>query len=179
VYNRLLAAVRTLHPRTVWAATRRGGEFWNFDVYQYLGDGAAAEAKRRCAGPIHGLRELITNRLGSSKYESAHGFLGQLLDDVNAWEADFVKAARHHAIAVYKPRLSAAQDLWNKTEAKYGMGLKNYREEVAAELQRWFDKHGALQEGVELQVRRAWRTSVLQPLREATGQATPLQDAAE
>jgi transcriptional regulator with XRE-family HTH domain len=179
VHNRLLSAVRTLHPRTVWAATRRSGEFWNFDVYQYLGDGAAAEAKRRCASPIDGLRELITNRLGNKKYESAYGFLGQLLDDVSAWEADFVKAARHHALAVYKPPLSAAQDLWNKTEAKYGIGLKNYREEVAAELERWFDEREALQEALDQQVRRAWRTSVLQPLREATGRATPLQDAAE
>jgi hypothetical protein len=46
-HDRLTAAVTTLHPRTVWAATRRAGRFWNFDVFQYLGDGAAAEAKVR------------------------------------------------------------------------------------------------------------------------------------
>jgi hypothetical protein len=103
-------------------------------------------------------------------------FLGQLLDDVSSWEADFVKAARHHALAVYKPQLSAAQELWNKTESKYGIGLKQYCEEVAGELERWFDKHEALQEALEQQVRR-WRTSVLDPLREATG--ATLQDAAE
>jgi hypothetical protein len=63
IQTRLLNSVRTAHPRTVWASTRRGGEFWNFDVFQHLGDGAAAEAKRRSSSPIDGLRELIQNRL--------------------------------------------------------------------------------------------------------------------
>jgi transcriptional regulator with XRE-family HTH domain len=178
VQSRLLNAVRSLHPRTVWAATRRGGEFWNFDVYQHLGDGAAAEAKRRCASPIDGLRELIKNRLANRKYEAAHAFLGQLLDDVSAWESDFVKAARHHAVASFKPKLSVARELWSLTEGKYGKGL-NYREEVAAVLEQWFDENDELQEALEQQIRRAWRASVLQPLQDATGNATALEDAAE
>ena len=178
VQTRLLNAIRTLHPRTVWAATRRSGEFWNFDVYQHLGDGAAAEAKRRSAAPINGLREIIKNRLENKKYEAAHSFLEQLLDDVSAWESDFVKAARHHALAVYKPQLSSAHALWTRVEDKYGRGL-NYRDEVATELEEWFDDNDALQENLEQQVRRAWRASVLQPLRDASGNSTPLQDAAE
>src|SRR5262245_8188058 len=43
LHGRLLDAVRNRHPRTIWAATRRSGSFWNFDVYQHLGDGAAAD----------------------------------------------------------------------------------------------------------------------------------------
>jgi hypothetical protein len=116
IQTRLLNSVRTTHPRTVWASTRRGGEFWNFDVFQHLGDGAAAEAKRRSSSPIDGLRELIQNRLSNKKFETAHAFLGQILDDVSGWEADFVNAARHHAVAVFKPHLSAAQQLWADTE---------------------------------------------------------------
>jgi transcriptional regulator with XRE-family HTH domain len=173
-HSRLLGSVRTFHPRTIWATTRRGGEFWNFDVYQHLGDGAAAEAKRRSASSIDGLRELISNRLENPKYEAAHAFLGQLLDDVNTWEADFVKAARHHAVAVFKPELSAAHEMWARAEAKYGQGL-NYREEVASELEEWFDNKAELQEALEQQIRRSWRTSILQPLRDATGNASPHQ----
>lgn len=167
---RLLNSLRTVHARTVWAATRRSGEFWNFDVFQHLSDGAAAEAKKRCSAPMDGLRELIKNRLGNKKFETAHAFLGQILDDVSAWEADFVNAARHHALAVFKPRLANAQKLWSDTEAYYGQGL-NFRDEVAKELEQWFDSNDDLQDAFEQQVRRAWRTSVLQKLRDATGNA--------
>jgi transcriptional regulator with XRE-family HTH domain len=171
VHTRLTGAVRSLHARTVWAATRRAGEFWNFDVYQHLGDGAAAEAKRRCAVPISGLRELITNRQGNKDYEAGWALLGQLLDNVNVWESDFVKAVRHHALEIFKPRLSVATELWIKTEEKYGLGM-GYREEVARDVEAWFDQNSDLHEALERQIRLAWHASVLQPLRKAAGDAT-------
>ena len=148
IQNRLLDAVRIRHARTVWAATRRGGSFWNFDVYQHLGDGAAADAKRRSSPAIQGLREIIKNKLADRKFETAHSFLEQLLDDANGWEFEFVEAARHHALAVYKPHLSAAQAMWASSENKYGLGL-NYREEVASALAAWFDENEGLQEELD------------------------------
>ena len=33
-HMRLLETISTRHARTVWAATRRSGSFWNFDVYE-------------------------------------------------------------------------------------------------------------------------------------------------
>jgi transcriptional regulator with XRE-family HTH domain len=170
IQTRLLNSVRSTHPRTVWASTRRSGEFWNFDVFQHLGDGAAAEAKRRSSAPIDGLRELIRNRLSNGKFKTAHAFLGQILDDVSKWEADFINAARHHAIAIFKPHLSSAHGLWSDTQGKYGQGL-NFRDEVTGALDEWFEKHDGLQEAFEQQVLRAWRTSVLQRLRDAAGSA--------
>jgi hypothetical protein len=74
----------------------------------------------------------------------AHSFLEQLLDDAGAWESEFVEAARHHALAVYKPRLSAAQAMWASSENKYGLAL-NYREEVVSALTAWFEENEGLQ----------------------------------
>lgn len=168
LHGRLIDAVRSRHPRTVWAATRRAGSFWNFDVFQHLGDGAAADAKRRARQPITGLREIISNKLADPAFATAHGFLGQILAGVDSWEADFVRAARHHAVAVFKPELSEASDLWTDCEDKYGQGL-SYKDEVAAALTEWFDEHEELQDEIERRIQRAWRTSVLKPLRTAVG----------
>ena len=66
----------------------------------------------------------------------------------------------------------------NRMENKYGQGL-NYREEVAIELEKWFDKHDDLHDSLEQQIRRAWRTSVMEPLRNASGNAELSQEAAE
>ena len=167
--QRLLGAIRVRHARTVWAATRRAGSFWNFDVYQYLGDGASADAKRRCGPAIDGLREIIRNRLADESFGSAHSFLEQLLEDVDAWESDFVKAARHHAVAIYKPPLSSADPIWDDCEDLYGRGIAGYRAEVSSRLESWFDDHDEFQAEVEHRVRRAWKTSVLKPLRAAAG----------
>ena len=169
VHFRLLNAMRERHPRTVWAATRRAGSFWNFDAYQYLGDGASADAKGRSAPVIAGLRQIIEIRLADAAYSSAHRFLEQLLGDVDAWESDFVKAARHHAVAIYKPTLSSEKKLWDACEDIYGRGVNNYRKEVASRLESWFDDHAELQDELDRRVRRAWKKSVLKRLRAAVG----------
>lgn len=168
VYQRLITAVRQSHPRTVWAATRRSGGFWNFDAYQHLGDGAAADAKRRAASAVSGLREIIENKLADPAFETAHGFLEQLLDDIAGWEADFVRAARHHAVAVYKPVLSTAEVMWTRLDEMYGQGY-SYKDEVAKALDAWFEEHEDLEAEIERRVARAWNTSVLGPLRAASG----------
>jgi hypothetical protein len=165
---RLLDAISNRHARTVWAATRRSGSFWNFDVYESLGDGAAAEAMRRSSSAISGLREIIENWNENPEYRSAQNFLNQILESLNTWEADFVKAARHHAIAVYKPELSDADDLWEECDNIYGTGA-NFRDFVVSKLSEWFDGHDNLQEEVERRTRRAWINSFLKPLSGAAG----------
>lgn len=178
VYGRLVDALRQRHPRTVWAATRRNGTFWNFNVYQHLGDGAAARAKFRSAPALDGLRAIINNKLADEESATAHGFLGQLLDDLGAWEADFVEAARHHAISVFRPYLSKADELWDGCEEKYGIGLSDYRGDVAQAVQDWFYDNGNLADKVERRIQRAWRTSILKPLRESAGEVIAEEDAA-
>jgi len=165
---RLLDAISNRHARTVWAATRRSGTFWNFDVYESLGDGAAAEAMRRGSSAISGLREIIENWSANPEYQSAQAFLNQILESLNTWEADFVKAARHHAITVYKPQLSDADDLWDECDNIYGTGA-NFRDIVISKLSEWFDQHDNLQEEVERRTRRAWTNSFLKPLSNVAG----------
>lgn len=48
-------------------------------------DGSAPLDKRSTPA-LEGLREIIKNKLADRKFESAHGFLEQLLDDASAWE---------------------------------------------------------------------------------------------
>ncbi len=169
-HGRLIDAVESRHPRTVWAATRRAGSFWNFDMYQHLGDGAAADAKSRASQAIAGLREIIANRLADPTFESAHTFLAQVVDDIDRWEADLVRAARHHADTVFKPVLSADAALWAACEDKYGRGL-SYKEEVKALLKSWFEEREELQDEIEKQLQRAWTLAVQTPLRTAAGVA--------
>lgn len=168
-YERLLGAVTSLHARTVWAATLRNGRFWNFDVFQYLGDGAAAEAKIRSTEVVAGLTAIIESDLDNGELESARGFLMQVHANAAQWEADFVNAARHHGAAVYLQPLSRAQELWDACEHDYGLGMGGYRDGVGDRLRGWFEDNVELREELERRVARAWETSFIAPLRQAAG----------
>jgi transcriptional regulator with XRE-family HTH domain len=168
-HERLLAAVVSIHARTLWAATRRAGQFWNFNVFQYLGDGAAAEAKVRSAKVIAGLTEIIESQRGDPELASTHDMLAQILANGEKWEADFVNAARHHAVAIYSEPLGRDQGVWDACEAPYGTGRGGYRDGVAARLREWFEENVGLREELDRRVNRAWTTSVIEPLLRATG----------
>jgi hypothetical protein len=145
------------------------GRFRNFDVFQYIGDGAAAEAKVSSSEVIAGLTAVIQSDCDNPELASAHGLLAQILVSVAQWEADFVNAARHHAVAVYQGPLGRAQDLWDHCEAPYGTGIGNYREGVAGRLREWFEENVELREELERRIGRAWETSVIAPVRKAAG----------
>lgn len=168
-YERLLGVILTRHARTVWATTVRSGRFWNFDAFQHLGDGAAAEAKQRSSDVVAGLDAIIESDLDNAELVSAHGFLAQVRANATQWETDFVNAARHHAVAVYFQTLSRDQALWDNCESEYGTRMGNYREGVVAKLRAWFEDNIELREELERRVARAWETSFIAPLRAATG----------
>lgn len=179
-HQRLLSAVsELLHARTVWAATRRSGRFWNFEAFQYLGDGAAAEAKVRSSKIIAGLTEILASNIGNPEFASAHGFLAQVRANAPQWEADFVNAARHHAVAVYQEPLGRAQKLWDACEADYGTGRGNYRDGVAKRLHDWFEENDELREELDRRVARAWKRSVITPLRRAAGLTATVGDGGD
>lgn len=171
-HDRLISAVTSLHARTVWAATRRAGRFWNFDVFQYLGDGAAAESKVRSTEVIAGLTAIIESDQSNPELASTQAFLAEISANVTQWEADFLNAARHHAVAVYSEPLTRAQDLWDGCEAAYGTSSGGYRDGVAANLRSWFEENVELREELERRITRAWEASVIAPLRRAAGLAT-------
>lgn len=169
VQGKLLDAVRYQNARTVWAATRRSGRFWNFDMLQYVGDGAATEAKRRSRKVLGDLKAVLSAQADNPELASARSFVSEVLANADQWEQEFVDAARHHAVAVFLEPLTSDRDLWRKCEGRYGTGMRDYRGFVAECLQTWFVEHHDAQIEVERRVSRAWDATVLSPLRETTG----------
>ncbi|MBD3831979.1 MAG: helix-turn-helix transcriptional regulator [Brevundimonas sp.] len=168
-YALLLSAIRGLNARTVWAATRRQGRFWNLDAFQYLGDGAASEAKRRSRKVLGDLEAVLEARRDDPELESAYAYIAEVLANSAKWEADFVDAARHHAVAVFLEPLRAARDVWERCEYRYGSGYGSYRGYVADQLEEWFTANRPLSVEVERRITGAWKATIATPLREATG----------
>ena len=113
---------------------------------------------------------IIESDLDNPELASARGFITQVRANAARWEADFVNAARHHAIAVYSQPLGRAQSVWDECERDYGLGRGGYREGVAEILRNWFEENVELREELERRVARAWETSFIVPLKQAAGQ---------
>ena len=164
-HDQLLSALRTVHPRTVWATTRRNGSWYNLDVFYYLGAGAASEAKRRSDPAIFGLEEVIKNMLGDPGLQAAHGFLEEVRIKVKEWSERFIQVARRAGEETFRPALESDVGLWSECENRWGRG-PGYRDDVADLVRDWFLAHerSGLHRSLERRVLAAWKTEVLQPL---------------
>jgi hypothetical protein len=167
IYSRLLNNLNSTHPRVIWASVRRNGEYWNFNFFQHLADGAAAELKRRRVADFESLRDLIRRKLGTVEYQDVQHILHQLLEDISAWENDFIKAVRHHTISSFKSRLSN-HNIWEETAEMYGK-RKPYRDWVVERFDGWFLSQDDIPDELNLKFQLAWRTSVIEPLLRASG----------
>jgi hypothetical protein len=183
-HGSVLAAIRSLHPSTVWATTRRSGSWSGLDVYFYLGAGAETDAKLRSDGPLNGLEEIVRNMRGLRDLSPVHKFLGQLLATVEVWRDRFLEKARRAGEYTYRPALEGANALWSECEGLYGRGLP-FRREVAQRLQGWFedDERDHLHEQLENRINEFWQTEVLDPLSRVSegfeiGKDSDTQDAA-
>lgn len=165
-HDQLVSALRTIHPTTVWATTRRQGSWYNLDVFYYLGSGAASEAKRRSDPAIFGLEEVINNMLGDAELQAAHGFLNEVRIKVKEWSERFIQAARRAGEDTFRYALESDLGLWSECEDRWGLGL-GYRDDIADQVRDWFlaPERNGLHRSLERRVRTAWETEVLQPLR--------------
>ena len=163
----LITAIRSLHPRTVWATTRRSGSWSGLDVFFYLGAGAESDARLRSDGAFAGLKEVIQNMLGDDDLRPTHDFLKQLLSAVDNWRDSFLVAVSRAGEYTYRPSLEDCAELWSECEDLYGRGLV-YRVEVVNKVQEWFedDERDHLHTQLEDRVGEAWQLQVLQPLSE-------------
>jgi transcriptional regulator with XRE-family HTH domain len=165
VHSRLSQALRSEHPRSVWATIRRQGSWPVLDFYFYLGVGVAIDANKRSAPVLSGLEELVNNMLGDTSLLPAHGFLRQLKENLKTWQNQFVEELTRIGESTFKPGLKNASELWQTCAERYGQG-SGYRDDVAEHVKLWFEQPGQsqLHDLLEDHVVKSWGRLVLTQL---------------
>jgi transcriptional regulator with XRE-family HTH domain len=166
VHSRLAHALRSEHPRSVWATIRRQGSWPVLDFYFYLGVGTAIDANKRADPVISGLGEVANNMLGDATLAPAHGFLKQLRENVKTWHDNFIEELTRIGESTFKPGLKNAASLWQVCAERYGQGRPGYRDDVAESVKHWFEQpeQAQLHSLLEEHVVRAWERLVLAQL---------------
>jgi hypothetical protein len=158
-FERLISAVRGLHPRTVWASVVRQGSWINLDVYHYLGVGLATEAEKRSRPQVNELEAALGRMLASDEFAPVHEFLKEAFKSVGDWHNEFIQSAGRLGKDAFRPALKEASQLWSTCAAQYGTG-RGFREPVAGYLQTWFNDAGQAEvfELVEAALAEQWST---------------------
>jgi hypothetical protein len=162
VHSRVCNALRSEHPRSVWATIRRQGSWPVLNFYYYLGVGTAIDANRRSVPAVNGLGELVNNMTGDPTLSPAKGFLNQLRENIKAWHAQFIEELTRIGESTFKPALKNATDLWQRCADRYGQG-SGYRVDVSESVKDWFEqsRQVELHELLESHVVRSWDEQVI------------------
>jgi len=168
--GRLLALINNSHPRTVWAMTRRSGNWLYLNAPTAVGAAAVVDARQRAATALSALDAILDNLLGNSLLEPAHPYIKSLRTSLPHLKKEFYAQARLAGTLTHREALGNAESLWTGCVARYGLG-PGYRNDVASRVKGWFhqEAQAPLEAWLETKIDSAWAKEVVSPLRVQIG----------
>ena len=157
----------TRYASTVWAMTRRKGEFYNFSTSHQIGAGGAKDAMLRSANWFLKLQGVLDTLKQDKDLEPALKTIQQVEASTTNWRRAFAEGVRTAAVEVYREELEGDEALWRECSGQWGQG-PGFRDRVVRLLKGWFEKHTELNDELERQVRTAWDMNVIGQLEHLT-----------
>ena len=163
-YQEVLRTVSERHPSTIWAATRRNGEFYGLNVIHQVGVGAAKDAQLRSRDWFAKIEGQVNTLKADPGLALAQHSIDLIELVAKAGLPVFQEAAQQNAMEIYRGPLS--QDhLWSTCLEEWGEG-PGYTDRIVGHLREWFESHPDLKENLETQMQSLWERLVIAPLRE-------------
>jgi hypothetical protein len=169
IYMKLLAVMRSVHPRTLQASVTRHGEWDNLNVYLHLGSGAAADAQTRSMKFFAQLEGLIEQLLADESLAAAHGFLRQLSENAQLWREGFLETTRRKGKGLLRPSLHDDNDLWKHCASIHGSGYRNAVTDTIQQEGLEVEQRTELLDVLESNVQEDWDARVIDQFRKLCG----------
>jgi hypothetical protein len=160
----LVREVNGAHPRSVWAMSRRQGQWRTLSLDLHLSDGAAQVARTWSRDPLTKLTGVLDLLQARSDLKEAHGLIQQLRETTEKARVDFVAQARNTVHATIWSPMHADLRLWANCEAEWRTG-PGYRSRVVAHLNQWFRHNEQYAEDFRDRLQTAWRERFIEQLR--------------
>jgi hypothetical protein len=159
---------------TIWAMTRRNGDYSGFGAIHHIGAGNARDALLRSASWFERLQGLLETLKQDSGLLLAEKTIQQVEESVWVWKRSFAEIARAAAIEVYKQPLESDHQLWNDCATQWGKG-PGFKGRVLTRVRNWFEKHTDLNDEIERLMTVVWEKNVIGQLaRLANESAAPI-----
>lgn len=148
---------------TIWAMTRRKGEYYNFSVSHQVGAGGAKDALLRSKIWFEKLQGVLDTLKHDEDLALARKTIQQVESSAAGWRRAFADAARTAAVEVYRSPLEADVDLWSRCAAQWGAG-PGFKLRVERIIREWFEARTELNQKLETVMVALWEESVIRPL---------------
>ena len=159
-YAEALSTVRGVrYASTLWAATRRNGEYSGLNIIHLMGVGAARDAKLRSDVWFNGFDAFIKSLKADGDLQIASRSIDQIAALATTGRTSFLDAAQTAAVEVYREPLTQAS-VWSACAGEWGRG-SGFKHRVADHLEKWFNAQNKLKTTLEELVENLWEQSVI------------------
>lgn len=169
---RVIRSVR--YASTLWAATRRNGEYSGLSIMHQIGVGAARDAALRSQRWFTSLEDHLKALKADEDLSIAQKTIEQIGRGAATSRVAFLEAVQRAGIEVYHERLYASP-IWIECASQWGLG-PGFKHRVADRIETWFGQQVDLKDRLEATVQSLWETNVLAPLRRLVDEAAPAPD---
>ncbi|WP_246693768.1 helix-turn-helix transcriptional regulator [Methylobacterium sp. WL18] len=156
---------------TLWAATRRNGEYSGLNVVHMIGSGAARDARSRCDGWFKSLDAFLNSLKADDDLAQAGRTIDQIRLSAAASKTTFLDTVQQTGMEVYREPLRQAP-VWQLCAAEWGRG-SGFKDRVAGHLERWFETEKQYLARVEEGVTASWEKQVIAPLMRLAEESAP------
>lgn len=147
---------------TLWAATRRNGEYSGLSIIHHIGIGAARDARLRCDGWFQSLEAFLKSLKADRGLALALKTIEQIGASATTSRVGFLEATQRAGMEVYREPLTQAS-VWADCASLWGRG-QGFKMNVAAKLEAWFDSKKDLKSKLDEIVTGLWDQMVIAPL---------------
>ncbi|MCR2832413.1 helix-turn-helix domain-containing protein [Parerythrobacter lacustris] len=171
-YTEALTTIRSVrYAATLWAATRRNGEYSGLNVIHHVGVGAARDARLRSERWFASLKDYLAVLKSDEGLQLASKTIDQMGRSAIASRTAFLEAVQRAGMEVYREPLSQAP-IWGHCAAQWGAG-PGFKGRVASNLEAWFEKRDDLKDKLEEITNTLWEQLVIAPMRRLVAENAP------
>ena len=163
-YDEALSTVRAVrYASTLWASTRRSGEYSGLNIVHQVGVGAAKDALLRSRDWFVKIEGHVNELKADPDLAPAKHSIEQIRAVAEASRRAFFAAAQRSAMEIYREPLTQAA-VWSKCALEWGKG-PGFRNRVLQHLSEWFEEtRPDLKKTLDARLNALWKRSVITPL---------------
>lgn len=171
-YTEALTTIQGVrYAATLWAATRRNGEYSGLNIVHNIGVGAAKDARLRSERWFASLKDYLAILADDDGLKLAAKSIAQMETSAASSRTTFLEAVQRAGMEVYRGPLSQAP-VWTACASHWGAG-GGFKVQVAADLAQWFEDRADLKEKLEEITSTLWDQLVIAPMKRLVAENAP------